>query len=129
MYEIEEDGDGEFLSWSSSILSNVSMNSDSDDDEFVDQFHVAFHNGNALACDFAQTILHENIDWQWKCDWSIDKLSSDDALTFFSIQKSTLQNLMPTGNAQGGDDDGIYSMVIRHTRSQHMFLVDFKILR
>ncbi len=70
-----------FLSWSSSILSNMSMNSDSNDDELVDQFYVAFHNANAIACDLAQTILHGNIDWRWKCG-----LSSDHALNFFRFR-------------------------------------------
>ena len=93
MYEIEED-DSEFLSWSSSISSNMSMNSDSDDDELVDQFHVAFHNANAIACDLAQPISHENIDWRWKCGLSIDELSSDDdALTFFRFRKVHLQEV------------------------------------
>jgi hypothetical protein len=93
MYEIEEDDDSEFLSWSSSISSNMSMNSDSDDDELVDQFHVAFHNANAIACDLAQPISHENIDWRWKCGLSIDELSSDDALTFFRFRKVHLQEV------------------------------------
>jgi hypothetical protein len=93
MYEIEEDDDGEFLSLSSSISSNMSMNSDSDDDELVDQFHVAFHNANAIACDLAQPISHEIIDWRWKCGLSIDGLSSDDALTFFRFRKVHLQEV------------------------------------
>jgi hypothetical protein len=37
----------------------VSLNSDSDDDALVDKIHVAFHNTNGIACDLAQTILHE----------------------------------------------------------------------
>jgi hypothetical protein len=89
MYEIEDDISSAVLSLSSSISTNESMTSDSDNNHLVNEFHVAIHNANEIAIDLVQTVTHPNITWYWKCGLTIDALSSDDALTFFDSGKHT----------------------------------------
>lgn len=59
------------------------MNSDSEDEELIDEFQVAVGNANAIALEMTKKIAHPTITWRLRNGLTIQELSEDDALTHF----------------------------------------------
>jgi hypothetical protein len=71
----------------------MNSDSDSDDEELVNEFNVAIGNANAIALELTQQIEHPINCWQWRDGLKIHELSPDDALSFFRFRKVHLQDV------------------------------------